>query len=121
MKMLLLLIMTQLSSANHRNVDQTLSQTVASSSIKKGDLSLRPRNVTFHYTCLIKPKSRSLDEMIPRARVCGESSEPMGYLEEDMHKLDGNGDSCIYRIKGTCPVCHYFPSVVNTTVRISSF
>ena len=38
--------------------------------------------------------------MIPRSRVCGESTEQFGYLEEDMHQLNGDGDSCIYKIKG---------------------
>ena len=58
-----------------------------------------------HFSILLgtflKTAKRSLDEMIPRSRVCGESSEQFGYLEEDMHQLNGDGDSCIYKIKGT--------------------
>ena len=43
-------------------------------------------------------KSNSLPA-VPRSRICGESSEPVGYLEDDLAQLNGDGDSCIYRIK----------------------
>ena len=36
-----------------------------------------------------------------KSKICQETNEPRGFLEDDLSKnLIGNGDSCIYKIKG---------------------
>ena len=35
---------------------------------------------------------------IPRTKLCSSQTEPTGSLEDDLSRLRGDGDACIYRI-----------------------